>query len=379
MQSTESQDQLQDYLNSVFSLSHSENSVKGYRIAVKHFMRFLELKYGCKVIDLVNSIKDGKLDTYRVISEFVIHLDKSGKKPSTIKGWLAAVKGYLRYLGIKIYSEDCKNTVRIPKIRRQREEPMTKELLVRLLRVLPLKLQVAVLVATASGMRLGEIVQLKVSDIDFSSKPTLVKIRADTTKTREARETCLTEETTKTLKDYLTRYFGWKENVTNDDLCNKVIFGRTSAKSEGSELYNHHRKSSAKSNPVFVAENVLSSSLKWHLRKIPEFNKLNENGRRAIHFHAFRKYFRTVVGDAVGRDYAEALMGHHFYLDTYYNLPVDKRRDMYLKAEPYLTISDFVQVEKNLNKIAERQREIQEALAKIGVKFPTVYDKAFVV
>jgi hypothetical protein len=177
----------------------------------------------------------------------------------------------------------------------------------------------------------------------------------------------LTSEATRSLKDYLVRFFDWKDGESNHSIQNRIIFGRTSI------LKINDTQEKFKS--VLVAENVLAHSMKWYVRKIPELNKLNENGRKMIHFHAFRKFFRTVAGNAAGRDYAEALMGHHFYLDTYYNLPDEKKREMYLKAEPYLTISDFVQVEKNLNKISETQKEIQEALAKAGIKFSTLLEK----
>ena len=243
--------------------------------------------------------------------------------------------------------------VKLPRKVRQREEPLTKEMIVRLLRILPMKFQTAVLVATASGIRLGELVQLKISDVDFDQKPTRLRIRADTTKTKEARETFLTTEATKALKDYLVRFFGWKEGELNEEIKQKIIFGRTTKSRKENE-----RK--LKLDPVLVRENILIRSLKQYTRKIPELDQRNENGRKIIHFHAFRKFFRTIVGDAVGRDFAEALMGHHFYLDTYYNLPQEKRREMYLKAEPYLTIADLIKFEKDLAVMTEKQKQIEQ-------------------
>jgi integrase len=296
-------------------------------------------------------MKARDLDVYKIINEFVVYVDKLGRKPASIQIWVTAVKGYLRHLGIKIYSEDFKQMVKLPKKVRQREEPLTKEMIVRLLRILPMKIQTAVLVAVASGIRLGELVQLKISDVDFDQKPTRLRIRAEITKTREARETFLTSEATRALKDYLVRFFGWKEGTTNEEIKHRIIFGTTISRKEKRKL---------KLDPVLVAENTMIRSLKQYTRKIPELDQRNENGRKIIHFHAFRKFFRTVVGDAVGRDFAEALMGHHFYLDTYYNLPQEKRRETYLKAEPYLTISDFEKIERNLNVISEKQNKIEE-------------------
>ncbi len=362
-------DVLEDYLDSIFVLSKSDNTTKNYRIGINHFRNFILEKYQCSDLELILSLKDGRIDVYKILNEFIVYLVKDEKKPSSIKGWLASVKGYLRYQGIKIYTEECKQLVKMPKTPRQREEPLTKEIIVRLLRVLPIKLQASVLFACASGVRIGELVQLRISDIDFTTKPTVVKIRAEITKTKEARETYLTEEATKALKDYLLTKFNWKENEKDEKILNQIIFGRTSLNRSLKS------KEQLRTNAVFVAINVLTESLRWHSRNIQDLNKLNENGRKVIHFHAFRKFFRTTVGNAVGRDYAEAVMGHHFYLDTYYNLPQEERRKMYLKAEQNLTISDYTKIEKDLNKLSEWKQEVDIALARLGIKLPKLLEK----
>lgn len=351
MQSSENLVQPFDsYLASLYAISHSKRTVSAYRSGLNSFGKFAQQSYNCTSIDLFNRIKNGE-DAFRVIREFIIYLDGQGRRPATIKQFVAPIKGYLGHIGVRIYSEDFRRQVKLPKNPRHRELPLTKEILVRLLHNLPAKLQTIVLVACASGMRIGEIVQLKMADIDFSSTPTRIRLRAEITKTREARETYLTSEAAKILQDYLGRFFGWKEGERNDHIKDIIIFGRTSNRKKDSEL---------RSSSAIIAENVLINSLNQYVKKIPELNKLNENGRRAVHFHALRKFFRTVVGDAVGRDYAEALMGHHFYLDTYYNLPEEKRREMYLKAEPYLIISDYTRVEKNMEDLAQRCKEIEE-------------------
>jgi len=341
------------YLASLYAISHSNRTVSAYRSALNSFGKFAQHSYNCTSVDLFNRIKNGKADAFCVSREFIVYLDDQGRRPATIKQFMASVKGYLNYIGVRIYSEDFRRQVRLPKNPRYREQPLTKEILIRLLRNLPAKLQTIVLVACASGMRIGELVQLKISDIDFSSTPTRIRLRAEITKTREARETYLTNEASKALQDYLSRFFGWKEGERNNHLKDIIIFGRTSNRKKDSEL---------RSSSAIIAENVLINSLNQYVKKIPELNKLNENGRRVVHFHALRKFFRTVVGDAVGRDYAEALMGHHFYLDTYYNLSEDKKRQMYLKAEPHLTISDYTKIEKNLSDISEKYIEIEEQL-----------------
>ena len=110
---------------------------------------------------------------------------------------------------------------------------------------------------------------------------------------------------------------------------------------------------------VSSAKQILQNSLRIQIEKIAELNVKNENGLRAIHFHAFRKYFRTTVGNVCGRDYAEALMGHGFYMDTYYQLPEDKKKQMYLDAEADLTISDFKAVEKDMKVLSTKYQNLE--------------------
>lgn len=349
---------VEEFLDSIFVLSHSHNTLKSYRTGISKFQIFLKERYESDEFQVIQLIKDKQMDVYKILSEFVLYLDKGNFTPKTLRTWIPAVKGYLRHMGIKIYSEDFRQNVRMPKMVSQREEPLTKEILVRLLHNASPNLQTAILFATASGLRIGELVQLKISDIDFESVPTKVRIRAEITKTKESRETFLTKEAAISLKDYLQRSYGWKDGENNLDLQEQLIF------------YKRQRIRNQENSPslrlytsVSVAKNLLQKPLRERVKKISNLNIINGNGRKAIHFHAFRKFFRTVVGDAVGRDFAEALIGHHFYMDTYYNLPEDKKRKMYLQAETYLTISDFTKVEKSISELSEKYIALQQEFA----------------
>ncbi len=93
---------------------------------------------------------------------------------------------------------------------------------------------------------------------------------------------------------------------------------------------------------------------------MPELNKLGRNGRRIIHFHAFREFFYTVVSNVSGSDYAHALLGHHEYLDTYYTLSKKEQVRLYKNAEPHVTISDYTKIEKSLENMQNKQTDILE-------------------
>ncbi len=340
----------QQFYDSVFVISHSTKSVSTYKTGINHLKTFLQNEYGFDEIRLADKIKQNEVDVFEFLRLVIIYLDKKGIKSKGMRSYLSGIKGYLRFLGVKINSDDYKILVKIPKIVRTKEIPLTKEMIAQLLRNSTLKLSTGILVMIASGIRIGELVQLKLSDIDFESKPTKISIRGNTSKGRFSRETFLTTEATNALKDYLKRYFEWTERSKNEHLLETYIFWRIS------------KRKSLKKIPQFYPENAKANfqiSLTEQISKIPELNIKNENGQKAVHFHALRKFFRTNVGNVCGRDFAEALMGHSFYMDTYYQLPEDKKKQMYLDVEPHITISDTKSIDKNFKSLAAKQNALK--------------------
>jgi len=333
------------YLDSVYVISHSHNTIKAYKTRIRLLRTFLRERHSMDEFDLLDHYEKGDIDILNIFKEFVIYMDKVGKSPRTIRNALSVGKGYLRHLGIKIDSDDLKQVVKVPKIVKIRKMPLDKEILVRLLRNAKPKLHLAITVGVSTGMRIGEIVQLKISDIDFTQNPVKVYLRANTTKTREARECFLTGEAANALKDYLKRFHGWFDGVKDPAILDKQIFAT---------VYRHRGP--------FIADSIiktLQTELREIVRSIPDLNVKDEYGRQTIHLHSLRKYFRTTVGNVVGRDFAEAIMGHSFYLDTYYQLSEEKKKEMFLQAEPYLTMSDFEAVESNIKQMDEKYVELE--------------------
>ncbi len=333
------------FLDSVYVISHSHNTIKSYKTRIHSFRRFLKESYNIDEYNLLDRYNNNTLDIFKIFKEFVIFLDKEEKSPRTIRYALSVGKGYLRHMGIKIDSDDLKHIVKVPKIVKIRELPLDKEIISRLLRNAKPKLHLAILVGVSTGMRIGEIAQLKISDIDFAQNPVKVYLRASTTKTRESRECFLTSEATNALKDYLKRYHGWFEGIRDSVVLDKQIFAT---------VYRHRGP--------FIADSIiktLQTELREIVRAIPDLNVKDEHGRQAIHLHSLRKFFRTTVGNVVGRDFAEAIIGHGFYMDTYYQLSDVKKREMFLQAEPYLTMSDFVAVENNIKQMNEKYDKLE--------------------
>jgi len=145
---------------------------------------------------------------------------KKGKGLSNgaIRTYMILAKELVRFMGCKIYDEDFRQMITLPPKEESEEELLTKEIINRLLRNSPQKLQTVILLLCSSGMRIGELVQLKLSDIDFATNPAIISLRKSTVKGKiQPRKTHLSTEATKALKDYLTKEFSWSENNNQKD------------------------------------------------------------------------------------------------------------------------------------------------------------------
>lgn len=354
MQTQTVEEKIKYFLEKKFRYSKSFATMDCYKTALNKFEEFLRVEYNLNINQMLLQFEKRTLEPIEILDRFYTFMSSYTKKRysnRTISLYVIVAKEFLNSQNLHIYNEDLKQKFRLPKKITIFEEGLTKEILVRLLHNSPAKLQTAILVCASSGMRIEELVQLKISDIDFSTSPTTMQIRAETTKTREIRFTHITTEATTLLKDYLGRLFGWTEGSTVDGflfLANETV-----------DPVRHYKN-------VHCAKSSLHQMLKRVIKFVPDLGIKNSNGRNTIHFHAFRAWFKTQVTDAHESDFAEALMGHKSLKLVYYRQNSKNRLKTYLEIEPHLVISDFSQVQKNIDSLEQRlkEAEIQLAMAK---------------
>lgn len=342
MQVQSTEDRITTFLDKKFRYSKSFATKQTYGIALNKFQEFLRIKYNFDINQTVQRCVNKDLDPITILDEFYTFLTqyklkngKIGYSNSSMTISLVVAKEFLNSQDLHIYNEDLKQKFRLPKKKTVFEEGLTKEILVRLLHNLSPKLQTVVLMCASSGMRIGELVQLRLNDIDFSTNPTTIHLREETTKTRETRFTCISAEATKSLKDYLRRTFDWTEEIKDA----RYLFLTYNKDTIQTEEYHRAMRS---------AEGTLVQALELVIKAVPELSMKNENGRNTIHFHALRAWFKTQVTNAHQSDFAEAMMGHKSIKLTYYRQNAKDRLKTYLEIESALTVSDFTQVEATM-------------------------------
>jgi hypothetical protein len=96
-----------------------------------------------------------------------------------------------------------------------------------------------------------------------------------------------------------------KEDLEQNKYKNKLLRGRdlkrlgkleNDLQTVGSE--EHY------ANSVKITKHSLENQLRRIIEGIPELSLKNDNGRNAIHFHAFRAWFKTQVTNCHQSDYA---------------------------------------------------------------------------
>jgi integrase len=260
------------------------------------------------------------------MARFNTYMVEKGKSKLTRRNYVQAIKSFSMHHGHRIDAQDWKSQVlkKLAKGTRgaTRETPLTHEVLREILAHAPLQLRVLVLCLCSSGMRLGEALQLKFSDVDLKVVPARVTVRASTTKTEDTRTTFLSAEAVEALRiwqgaipPYLERagkrYFHAGRIRDTDRV---FPFGRETARTMWGDVL---RRAGVKDE------------------KDPATN------RRRMRLHSCRRFFRTQLPlGGTPADVAEALMGHEEGLTVIYRThsDADLARE-YLKGEPAITIA----------------------------------------
>ncbi|KXA98751.1 hypothetical protein AKJ39_00980 [candidate division MSBL1 archaeon SCGC-AAA259J03] len=188
-------------------------------------------------------------------------------------------------------------------------------------------------------MRIGETLQIKKDDLDLDSEPARINLRHEYTKNGESGRTVfLTDE----AKEYLENYLEWRKGKKKG---NGVPYDET--------------------DKVFpFSEENARGFLNRALEKTRLDDRDEETGRRKIHIHSTRKFFRFNCG--LGDALTHAIMGHRRDLDRSYLRQNKEKAGRKFKeiAEPNLTIltskegnvKQMVRLESILDRVNEAKR-----------------------
>ncbi len=324
---------VQGWFDKLYRRSNSEQTVESVRKGLAVFETFARQRFptlkGQHITypytdGLLTTLAAQNLDMYKLLDNFaayvsrltVIHPDgtEAPVKPHTVHNRVFAIVSLFRYHDIQVLKETFKQKVTLPKVAEIEDKPVKAEQLCILHNNAGPVIRTLILMLTSGGMRIGEAAQLRVKDFDFEvAKPAaLVHIRASTTKTDIARDVFVSDEAAQAVQAVIL--------ARNKQLDDYVFFP-------------------AKVCPPKRLRRYYTKLLYKVGKKYPEMlERVEGHSYFNLHLHNLgRKWFFSKTVGIIGETAAHALMGHSFYLKTYYRKPLEERVTDYLHVMPMLS------------------------------------------
>lgn len=249
--------------------------------------------------------------------------------PKTCQSYVTAIKEFLLSNDVDITESQSR---KISKSIKEggaitREDILTRESIADILSYANLDMQAVIVLMASSGMRIGEVCNLRFDDIDITGDVGVFYIRKP--KNKKPRYTFCNKEALRFLNHWiagLPKYHEQRKNqrsrflTIDDDRSNFVFpFGVSTAEKK--------------------MKLILMKAGKWKIDP--------ESGKATTRLHLLRKFFYTQMDAAsVPSKPLDAMVGHRQPLDSIYNkIPLESLKAAYLKGEPYLRIFDASSIE----------------------------------
>ena len=336
----------------------NENTIRVYRAGIYDF---LDCTYG-KVRRGKQANKEEKgtyekfaeryfteqRDYFEDLLKFMAYMH--GKPPSGSRAKIAGVHEFLSYQGVELTRRQDKIlSTKKPKGNNARtaEKDVDTEILKKLLTHMDLKGKAAVLTLASSGMRIGEMLQVKLSDIDLTTTPPELIIRGEHSKTGDTRVVFVSREAKETLAEWLKIRDQYLKSAQNRNK-GLVKIGKAKEKAiDDDRLFPFTDR-----NVREMWENSLTKAGLWY--------KDNSTGRTQIRIHALRKFFRSQLALSCPLDIVEALMGHEGYLTEAYRRYTKKQMgEYYVKAEHHVTVMGSGDIREIQDKLQDTHAAVE--------------------
>ena len=301
--------------------SRSQKTKITYCMALKNFVNYT----GLQPCEIIEGVKTGTLNPYSMLDDFVGYLIHEKRAPKTVNVYVAGIKKFFEANGVYLQRERLKAEVELPKAEALTHDKMpTEDELKLVFNLLNLRGRALLAVMVSSGMRIGEVIKIKLSDVHFDKPLTWISLRREYTKGKKPRIVFISDEASALLQQYIET---------------EKARGRFKSKEER----------------IFNISQCTAWYILMHAFRRANILEKGEYGRYILHPHSLRKYFKTMMASAgVQESFIDLLMGHRKYLDeSYLRANKEMLAKEYLKAMPKLTISSPTKKESKFDKLLE--------------------------
>lgn len=277
---------------------------KQAEIALKTFDQFINIKYNNNEQSVLDKCKlPEESNKYFVLDELVQFWISLEFTTVTMRNYFTFIRDYLRYNGIQTLPATVKDYVKFPKDVQEEKYPLTKEIISDILRVSNQEYVVFFLCLISSGMRVGELLNCKISWLDFAFYKSHGNIRV-----------MIPGIFTKGQRDRYTFFSKQASKLLEPNLKGRTVDG----------------------NLFSLEYNAVEKYMEWVREKIG-FNEKYSSGFYKISIHSFRSYADTKLTDLVHEKFKQYILGHKMKLRYYTKSPLEGLT-LYEKAEKELTI-----------------------------------------
>jgi integrase/recombinase XerD len=177
-----------------------ESSRESYGRRMRLFLTFMK-KFNRSIEDI----------TFEDIQQYILHLKKDRKlSPGTINNYISAIKFFYTYVLEKEW--DPKKVPRMKRIKKFPVIPPKEDIFALINATDNLKHKAILVLIYGSGLRVGEVAKLKISDICSKT----MRIRVDKAKHNTNRYTILSDTALEVLRQYFKSYFSNTKFTPND-------------------------------------------------------------------------------------------------------------------------------------------------------------------
>ena len=354
----QSSESLEKFIKSV-TVRNKKTAVQ-YNFRIVLFEKFVKEKYGINLDELIQKIKTTtEYVPYDVLNDYCIFLQNNYNIASiTFRDRIITVKNFLEYNDIEINPRKFKLKVRYPKTISRHKEAIDKTDIIKIVNgCSDLRLKTYVMLLASTGLRATEALSIRLKDLDIISEPAKLIIRGEYTKTKVDRYVFLTREVKEQIKiwldyKYRTRRICYKDKETQKSITEY----RTPEKKPYGLIFSINQTD--KSKPELLYKNLGAIFAKT-LDRIGMGNKEDENERRRkITLHSFRRFVKTTISDLGYSDYSEWFIGHSG--STYWRKKDNEKAEIFQKIEPYLTFLNIQQLNRQGADLETKIEELQD-------------------
>jgi len=301
----------------------NKKTVREYAYKVKAWKSFMHERFANS--DFIPKDKQDALDLFQL---FINRLAKN-HSGVTVLNYASGVRKYLYYRGSPLTKDDVSEFIDMPRIQKKELHGLSLEEIQRIMGSLKYKDKVMFMCQASSGMRIGELVQLKKRHLVLDHDVEItVKIPHTITKFSKARTTFFSVESSQMLRPII-------KSLDSDDL----IFGST------------QNAESAIANKEKI--------LRTHLDKLGLGQRYEGTRNYKINTHSFRAYFITKVSRH-DPNLAKFFAGQEGYMLQYDRLTDEEKLEMYIELEPELLIFDQTKNEEKIRKLKDANTKLAD-------------------